>query len=931
MRLPLKEIRQNAIRFAHEWAGATSEQAEAQSFWNDFFEVFGLKRRSIASFEKKVKNLKGRFDRIDVLWSGVMIGEHKSRGQSLAKAATQALDYCDSLLREGRGDGDEVPRYIVVSDFARFAVHDLEAEPGKTEMVEVALDKLHEKIRAFDFISGYKSRKVDPEDPINVRAVVKLGKLHDQLERAGYKGHRLEQFMVRILFCLFAEDTGIFDPDTFKSWVMDTREDGSDLGPQLARFFAVLDEKPEDRNANLAEGLAGLPYVNGRLFAESLKFADFDRGMRDALVECCEFQWAAISPAVFGSLFQSIMTGEEGHARRRQGGAHYTTERDIMKLVRSLFLDDLREEFERVKANKTRLAAFHDKLAGSRFFDPACGCGNFLVIAYRELRLLEIDILKALQGEKTVQRVIHIDALLKLNVDQMYGIEIEEWPARIAEVAMWLVDHQMNQKVSEVFGEPVLRLPLTRSAHITHGNALRIDWNDVLAARDCSYLLGNPPFVGKAFMTEAQNADVEHVAGKLKGRGVLDYVTMWYLKAADYIDGTDCRAAFVSSNSITQGEQVGIIWPELWRRKVKINFGHRTFVWRSDARDPAHVHVVIIGFWKTDAAKKWIIDYEGSGDGAATLASNINPYLIDHRDLVIQARSSPLNGAPAIVFGSMPNDGGHLLLDDDEKADLLAKEPGAAKFIRRLYGSKEFINEIPRWCLWLKDATPGDLKTLPEVLKRVALVKKHREESDRATTQELAGTPSLFGEDRQPHSEYLLIPSASSINRDYIPMAFQPAEVIASNLVMMVPGASMYHFGVLTSRIHMGWVRTVCGRLKSDYRYSNRLVYNNFPWPEGVTKAQRNAVEEKAQAVLAARAAVGGQTYSDLYDPLTMPRGLVDAHKKLDLAVERCYRKARFKSERERVEFLFDRYEAITNLFAPTAKRKRMKKVQAGS
>jgi len=340
------------------------------------------------------------------------------------------------------------------------------------------------------------------------------------------------------------------------------------------------------------------------------------------------------------------------------------------------------------------------------------------------------------------------------------------------------------------------------------------------------------------------------------------------------------------------------------------------------------VHVVIIGFWNTDAPKKWIIDYEGGGDGAATQASNINPYLIDHRDLVIQTRSAPLNGAPSIVFGSMPNDGGHLLLDEKEKADLLAKEPGAAKFIRRLYGSKEFINGIRRWCLWLGDATPAELKGLPEVLKRVALVKKHREESDRETTQELAGTPSLFGEDRQPGTEYLLIPSASSINREYIPMAFQPPEVIASNLVLMVPGASVYHFGVLTSRMHMGWVRTVCGRLKSDYRYSNRLVYNNFPWPEGVSKARRKKVEEKAQAVLDARVAAGSLTYADLYDPLTMPKALLDAHRKLDLSVERCYRKAAFKSERERVEFLFDRYEATTNLFAAAAKakKKRIKK-----
>lgn len=740
---------------------------------------------------------------------------------------------------------------------------------------------------------------------------------------------KLRKVHTSVLFCLFAEDTGIFDPEQFHTLVEDTREDGTDLGPRLAQFFEVLNQPTDQRGKNLPEEFQSLPYVNGKLFAEHLGFAHFTPAMRDALIKCCKFKWSQISPAVFGSLFQSIMADAEGRKKRRQGGAHYTTERDIMKAVRSLFLDELRAEFEKVKGSKTRLGQFHEKLGRLTFLDPACGCGNFLVITYRELRLLEIDVLKALHGERPQQLILHIDELLKVNVDQMYGIEIDEWPARIAEVAMWLMDHQMNQRVSETFGEPVLRLPLTKSATIAHANAIRMDWNDVIPATKCSYVLGNPPFVGKALMTKEQDADVEHVAGKLKGRGVLDYVTMWYLKAAAYIEKTDCRVAFVSSNSITQGEQVGIIWPELVeRRGIKINFAHRTFVWKSDARGPAHVHVVIIGFAKHSLPDKHIYDYDQDEAGAVVDAADINPYLIDAPYLVITARSTPISAPKPIVFGSMPNDGGNLLLDARERADLITAEPAAEPFIKPILGSREFINAIPRWCLWLVDAQPSQLRKMPEVMKRVEAVKKHRLSSDRETTNDLANSPTLFGEIRQPATRYLAIPKTSSERRRYIPIGFLEPSIIATTELQMVEGATLYDFGILTSSMHMAWVRTVCGRLKSDYRYSNKLVYNNFPWPQDVSEKQRTAVERAAQAVLDARASYPGQSYADLYNRLAMPKPLLDAHLALDRLVERCYRGSVFGSDRERVRFLFAQYEKLTNLFASAKKPRKGKEAK---
>ncbi|MFO0840210.1 MAG: DNA methyltransferase [Phycisphaerae bacterium] len=923
MRLSLSEIRANAMRFAAEWRDAGSERAEAQTFWNELFQVFGIHRRSVASFEERVRNLKGRYDRIDVFYSGVMLGEHKSRGEDLSLAASQAFDYVQSLTREGRDV--EIPRYIVVSDFARVAIHDSESVDAARPLALFHTDQLHENIAHFGFLSGYSTKPVDPEDPVNIEAVEILGVLHDELEQGGYCGHELERFLVRVLFCLFADDTGIFEPDAFKNMVESTRRDGSDLGPMLARLFDVLDRSPDARPAGLPEELRELPWVNGALFAERLGFADFHAAMRDALLECCRFRWSHISPAVFGSLFQSILAGEAGRKKRRQIGAHYTSERDILKLVRSLFLDDLNAEFKACADDKRKLEAFHAKLAGLRFLDPACGCGNFLVVAYRELRLLELEIVQRLHPPAGRQERFNLDAWLKLDVDQMHGIEIEEWPARIAEVAMWLVDHQMNQRVGAAFGQPVLRLPLRKSAKIVHGNALRIDWNDVLPVKKCSYVMGNPPFVGKQFMAADQERDMTDVCGHIKGYGLLDYVTAWYVTGARYLKSSAARAAFVSTNSICQGEQAAVIWPELLKSGVQIHFAHRTFAWMSEVRGKAHVHVVIVGFATRNGRGKTIVDYgDDETHPTTTPVSRINPYLVEGPNVVVTPRTTPICHVPPIVFGSMPNDGGHLLLSDEERAELLRTEPAARAYLRRIFGSEEFINGIRRWCLWLVDCPAAELRRMPEVMKRVAAVKKHRLASRRPTTQGLAETPALFGEIRQPATRYLLIPSVSSEDRRYIPIGFCRPDIIASNLALVVPGATMFHFGVLTSAMHMAWVRQVCGRLKSDFRYSNKLVYNNFPWPRNGSEKQKAAVEAAARAVLDTRDRFKGQTLADLYDPLAMPKALRDAHKLLDRAVDKCYRAAPFASERHRVEYLFDLYQHLSApLTAPVKSRPR--------
>ena len=937
--LSWNEVRARSIAFARDHRTDQSEAAQKQTFWNEFFNVFGLRRASLASFEANVRNLKGNTGAIDLLWRGKLLVEHKSLGQDLSLAETQAFTYIEDLTRENRWD--EVPRFVLVSDFATFVLYDLEPEDqlelplfqGRQIIPHrFTLADFPKHIRHFAFMLGQTRVRLDPEDPANEKAYARMCQLHDELKRGGFTGHDLERLLVRILFCLFAEDTAIFAPDAFTQFIRtQTRPDGSDCGAKLNEFFDWLNDLRADGELEDTDPFYGFRYVNGGLFAERLGFPRFTKEMRDSLMVCCDFQWAKVSPAVFGSLFQGVM---EDRARR-QAGAHYTSERDIMKVLRSLFLDELRAEWQRVKSDRSTrrragLEGFHQRLRSLQFLDPACGCGNFLVLAYRELRALEIEVVRELSAGSGGQQLLPI-----VNVDQFHGIEYAEWPVRIAEVALWLMDHQMNSEAGEVFGQPIDRLPLTSAPHIVHGNALRLDWDAVLPREQCSYVMGNPPFIGKAYRNSEQQADMALVWSGVKGAGVLDYVTCWYMKGAQYTAGTQVPVAFVSTNSISQGEQVGILWGELFQRyQVKIHFAHRTFAWASESRGKAHVHVVIIGFGTGDVRRKRIFDYEPDATEPTEIpASNISPYLTEGSDQTISCHTRSLCAVPEMVFGSMPNDGGYLLFSKSQKEIAIKEEPACAEFFRRIVGAEEFLHGNERWCLWLDDARRGRWKNLRIARDCIKAVGSYRRSSTRKTTRELAMSSHAFGEIRQPTLRYLAVPSISSERRTYIPMAFLSQEVVASNKLLLIPGAQLYHFGILSSALHMAWTRVVTGRLKSDIQYSVKLVYNNFPWPDSASDKSRASVETASQRILDLRVELGDGrlgflpqaprtnpvTLAMLYDPGGMPRVLRQAHLALDRAVEKCYRAAPFQSDRERVEHLFRLYEELTAPLLPAA------------
>ncbi|MBK8751281.1 MAG: class I SAM-dependent DNA methyltransferase [Candidatus Competibacteraceae bacterium] len=915
MPLSWNEIKDRALKFSKVWANETSEKAEAKTFWDEFFNIFGMSRKRVATFEAKVKKPGGQDGYIDLLWKGILLIEHKSRGKDLDRAYTQAKDYFPGIKDR------DLPRYILVSDFAHFRLYDL--EDGTQH--EFPLEDLYRQVRLFGFIAGYQTTAYKEQDPVNIQAAERMGRLHDKLKEIGYEGHPLELYLVRLLFCLFAEDTSIFERRQFQDLIEQrSSEDGADLAQWLCSLFQMLNAPQEKRLKKLDEQLVAFPYVNGSLFAELLPHAAFDNCMRQLLLDCCALDWSRISPAIFGSLFQSVMES----TLRRNLGAHYTSEKNILKLIQPLFLDELRAEFERLKSQPRKLAEFHQRLAQLKFLDPACGCGNFLVIAYRELRLLELDVLRALHGE---QKTLGVEAFAILcDVDQFFGIEIEEFPAQIAQTALWLMDHQMNLRVSEEFGRYFVRLPLRKAATIVHGNALRTDWREIIKPETLSYILGNPPFGGSKFLLDSQRADVDRVFHDISSAGLLDFVSAWYRKAADYMAGNPAiKTAFVSTNSITQGEQVSVLWSDMLKRGIKIHFAHRTFQWYSEARGKAAVHCVIIGFALHDAENKRIFDYEKpQAEPHEIKVSRINPYLLDAPDILVQARSTPLCGSPIMINGSIPADGGNLILSPDEKASLLAKEPQAQQWIRPFIGADDFINRLERYCLWLADCPPDQLRQMPLILQRIEAVRVMRLASQKAATQEKAKSASLFTEIRQPNSgNYLAFPRTSSENRAYIPIGFVPASTIAANDIQMIPEAGIYEFGILTSSMHMAWLRATCGRLKSDYRYSAKLTYNTFPWPQAQTKKQKQAIEDSAQAVLDARAKFPNASLADLYDPLTMSEALSKAHHKLDAAVDAAYAKRKFTGDSDRMAFLFELYQQITSPLesGKVPRRKRVK------
>lgn len=932
MPLSPNEIRDRAIRFAHGWQDESAERAEAQTFWNEFFHVFGVNRRRIARFEVAVQVVKNNVREgggfIDLLWPGKLLAEHKSRGKDLDSAYVQALSYFDGLPDK------DLPQYVIVSDFANIRLHDLDA----CTQHDVALGDLPKNINLFGFIAGYLPQKIHAEDPVNIRAAEQMGKLYDRLQENGYTDHPLKVLLVRLLFCLFADDTTLFEPNgCFQDYLEDnTHEDGSDLGSQLSYIFQILNTPLEKRQRNLDERLMGLPYVNGKLFEETLLIPAFDGRARRALLDCCGLDWSKISPAIFGALFQSVMNKEA----RRNLGAHYTREQNILKLIQPLFMDELREKFNKARNSPKRLFKLHKQLATLKFFDPACGCGNFLVIAYRELRLLELDILRAILNIEQESGQQHLDVfqLIHVNVDQFYGIEVEEFPAQIAQVALWLTDHQMNLLVSQEFGMYFSRLPLIHSPTIVNGNALRQDWETIVPACQISYIFGNPPFGGAKYMSDEQRQDMKLIWDGIKSYGLMDYVTAWYIKAVRYLKGDEqqqrrfndlfgeqapelnVKVAFVSTNSITQGEQVSVLWHELLKQGVKIHFAHRTFQWTSEARGAAAVHCVIIGFALFDTNKKLLFEYtDRLGEPQLNKVKNINPYLVDASDILISSREKPACNVPILGIGNKPIDGGYLLFSREEYNEFIKTEPSSRQYFKRWMGASEFLNNKERWCLWLGEISPNYLKMMPKVMSLLDKVKKYRlGEIDAKSGRKskagqssiaLADTPTRFHVENIPKNEYLLVPRHSSARRSIIPFGFMTSDTLSGDANLIAQNITLYQFGVLQSEMHMAWARSLCGRIKSDYRYSAGIVYNNFPWPVKPTDKQIRSVETAAQGVLDARDEFPDSSLADLYDPIAMPPLLRKAHDNLNRAVESAYRAGKFATEADRVAFLFELYQ----------------------
>ena len=909
------DIRRRLSAFAKDWANAHSEAADAKLFWARFYECFGIRPESATIYEKAVDKLGGARGFIDSFIPGRLIVEHKSRGKDLGKAFDQAADYFLALPEAER------PRYIITSDFARIRLYDLlSGTHGET-----TLKALPGKAHWFRFLLDDDTPEIVEESPINRNAAYAISKLHEGLLEIGFKGRDLEVFLTRLLFCLFADDTGIFGSDgMFRRLVERTRDDGKDLGVTLSELFDVLDTPEAERQTTLDDDLRAFAYVNGSLFAERTRIPAFNAELRAVLMRCIELDWSGISPAIFGAMFQGVLEAhspdERRQASRRELGAHYTSERNILRVLNPLCMDDLRAELAACGSSKPRLQALYDKLPTLTFFDPACGCGNFLVIAYRELRRLENEIIERLFSSLgKMKGLLDVSTLSRVRVSQFHGIEIDESAAHIARVALWITDHQMNLETAERFGTTRPTVPLVDTPHIHHANALQTDWASILPPQQCSYVLGNPPFVGKSNQNAAQKIDMARVCGQIKGAGVLDFVAAWYLKASAYIQHNPAiDVAFVSTNSITQGEQVAVLWPPLLQAGVKIRLAHRTFQWSNEGKGIAAVHCVIIGFGLRTPQSCTLFDYgdDIKGDGQRIAASRINPYLVDAPDVVLTSRRAPIQNVPEMVYGSKPTDGGHLLLSPQERDALLAAEPQAARWIRLFLGADEFINKLPRYCLWMVGISPAELRAMPEVYRRVQAVKAMRLESEDAQTQKDAATPYLFQKDRQPRTgELIVVPCHSSERREIVPMGFENADVIIGNANLMVPGATLYHFAILNSTMHNAWLRAVGGRLESRYRYSASIVYNNFPWPQP-SDAQKQAIEAAAQSILDARARYPDATLADLYDPLTMPPELRRAHQASDRAVDAAYGYKGDRADAPRVAFLFTLYQQRTSLFS---------------
>ncbi len=909
-----------AKEFAEFWQGKGYEKGESQTYWLTLLnQVFGIDHpEQFIIFEDQVQLGHTSFIDARIPSTKVMI-EQKSLGKNLGEGIKQSDGSVLNPFQQAKRYASELPysirpRWIVTCNFAEFWVYDMEQPNGEPQ--KILLKDLEKEYYRLQFLVDEGNEHLKREMEVSVKAGGLVGVIYDKLLEQYIDKDSVETLRslnilcVRLVFCLYAEDAGLFNSKTsFHDYL--AQYQAKDIRRALIDLFQVLDTPLDRRDPYMDDALKAFPYVNGGLFSEEhVIIPQFTDELKQLILQNAsdDFDWSEISPTIFGAVFESTLNPET----RRSGGMHYTSIENIHKVIDPLFLDDLKAEFatiQEIKQASTRkqaLAAFQEKLASLTFFDPACGSGNFLTETFLSLRRLENKVIQAMFGG---ENVLTFDILIKVNISQFYGIEINDFACTVAKTALWIAESQTLKETSAIAGRAIDFLPLKTNAYIHEGNALRMDWSEVIAPEKLNFIMGNPPFVGHQMTNNDQKQDILDIFGaKWQNVGRLDYVSCWYLKSAQMMATNPAiRAALVSTNSITQGEQVATLWKPLFEQYgIHFDFAYRTFRWDSEADIKAHVHCVIIGFSKEGNAPKTIY----LSDNQATQATNINAYLMDASNAFIDNRKKPLCDVPEIRKGNQPTDGGNLIIEAGEIEDFLQKEPKARPYIKQLIGAEEYINNKKRYCLWLKDISPAELRSMPLVMERIQRVREMRLASPDLGTRKKADTPWLFRETNNPQ-HYIIVPSVSSEKRRYIPLGFMDVNTIPTNLVLIIPDASLYHFGVLTSNVHMAWMRVVCGRLKSDYRYSKDIVYNNFPWPTP-TESQKAKIEQTAQAILDARAKYPDCSLADLYDEVTMPPELRKAHQENDRAVMAAYGFSTKMSESECVAELFKMYQELT-------------------
>ena len=924
MNITEKQQKKAAKEFAEYWKDKGYEKGQSQKFWIDLLQnVYGVENAThFISFEDQVHIDKSTGFIDGYIESTKVMIEQKSLGKDLRKAIKQSDGTFLNPFQQAKRyivelPVDKHPRWVITCNFSEFLIYDMNKPNGEPE--QILLKDLPKEYYRLQFLVDTGNENLKKEMEISLKAGDLVGKLYDAILKQ-YKNPESEETLkslnmlcVRLVFCLYAEDAGIFGlHEMFGDYLKQFQP--KQVREEIIKLFRVLDTKPEDRDPYMEDDLAAFPYVNGGLFAdENIEIPRFTEEIVDLLVNKASagFDWSEISPTIFGAVFESTLNPET----RRSGGMHYTSLENIHKVIDPLFLDELKAELEEIKALKVaktraqRLQEYRKKLSQLTFLDPAAGSGNFLTETYISLRRLEND---ALYEEHRGQMMLGGEGEynpIQVSIGQFYGIEINDFAVTVAKTALWIAESQMMQETEKLMQINLNFLPLKSYANIVEGNALRIDWESVVPKEKLNYIMGNPPFVGARLMNTIQKDDVLSIFDGVKNNGNLDYVSCWYKKAADMMTGTEIRTALVSTNSITQGEQVAILWKNLFEHGVHIDFAYRTFRWDSEASLKAHVHCVIVGFSKASNQKpKRIFD-----GGSVKIAKNINGYLIEADNIVIESRTNPICKVNTIRMGNQPIDDGNYIFTEEEMAEFIRIEPKSKPYFHLFYGSREFINRIPRYCLWLGDCSPKELHSMPECMKRIENVRQFRLSSKRASTLRLADTPTRFQTENMPTTNYIVIPEVSSQNRRYVPMGFMTPDIMCSNKVRLIPNATLYHFGVLTSNVHMAWMRTVCGRLKSDYDYSIKIVYNNFPWCNP-TPEQKAKIEKTAQAILDARALYPDCSLADLYDETTMPPELRKAHQANDFAVMAAYGFDRKITESECVAELMKRYQELVKV-----------------